>query len=183
MKIRTVLPIVAAVALVGVVAAGCSSGDDSESSNESGSSTTKMQETEMSEETVVDVAVSNEDFSTLVSAVQKAGLAETLAGEGPFTVFAPTNEAFAKIPPDQLQAILDDPELLQSVLTYHVLPANVQSSDLQPQQSPATVQGATVDVKVGADGATINGCKIVKTDIKASNGVIHVIDCVLVPPR
>jgi uncharacterized surface protein with fasciclin (FAS1) repeats len=118
-----------------------------------------------------------------VTAVQEAGLVETLSGDGPFTVFAPTNDAFAKIPSDQLNAILADRDQLTAILTYHVLPSEVMAGDLDPEQSVATVQGDNVEIKVANGAATINDCNIVDTDIEASNGVIHVIDCVLTPPE
>ena len=179
---RNSLKITAAALLVSLTLAACgSSSDDSSSSSDTKakpSSTTMA----AASETIVDIASANPDFSTLVSAVTEAGLVETLSGDGPFTVFAPTNEAFAKIPQDQLDAILADQAKLKSILTYHVIAGKVLSTDLKPEQSVATVEGQNVDIKVADGTATINGCNIVKTDIEASNGVIHVIDCVLVPP-
>jgi uncharacterized surface protein with fasciclin (FAS1) repeats len=175
--------VLAAGAALAFVLSACSSDDDGESSSTTRDATASATTDEsMSSETVVDVASGNPDLSTLVTAVQKADLAETLSGDGPFTVFVPTNDAFAKIPADQLTPILDDEEQLTAILTYHVLPAKVLSSDLQPQQSVATVQGENVDIAVSNGAATINGCNIVDTDIEASNGVVHVIDCVLTPP-
>jgi uncharacterized surface protein with fasciclin (FAS1) repeats len=178
---RTPLKVTAAAILVSVTLAACgSSSSDSKSSSDTKSTSTTTQA--MADQTIVDVASGNPDFSTLVTAVTKAGLVETLSGDGPFTVFAPTNEAFAKIPKDQLDAILADQTKLTSILKYHVIAGKVLASDLQPEQSVATVEGQNVDIKVADGKATINGCAIVKTDIEASNGVIHVIDCVLVPP-
>ena len=106
----------------------------------------------------------------------------TLNKPGPYTVFAPTNEAFAKIPADQLNAILADKAQLTKILTYHVVPGKVMAADLQPEQMVKTVEGQDLDIKVANGAATVNGCNIVKTDVTASNGVIHVIDCVLTPP-
>jgi len=131
---------------------------------------------------IVEIAASNPDFSTLVSAVTAAGLGSTLSGTGPFTVFAPTNEAFAKIPPAQLQAILADKAQLTKILTFHVIPAKVLAGDLKKKQNVATVEGATVKIRKSKMGATIGDAKITQTDIPASNGVIHVIDTVLLPP-
>lgn len=173
--------IVAATALVALIAVGCSSSDDSSDASTRDSSTSTTEETMAASETIVDVASSNADFSTLVTAVTTADLVETLQGEGPFTVFAPTNDAFAKIPADQLNAILADQAQLTSILTYHVVPGKVLAADLQPEQMVKTVQGQDVDIKVASTGATINGCNIVTTDVMASNGVIHAIDCVLTP--
>ena len=131
---------------------------------------------------IVQIAASNPDFSTLVSAVTAAGLGSTLSGPGPFTVFAPTNAAFAKIPPAQLQAILADKAQLTEILTYHVVPAKVMAGDLKKKQKVATVEGAKVKILKTKMGATINGANITQTDIQGSNGVIHVIDTVLLPP-
>ena len=132
--------------------------------------------------TVVDIAASNPDFSTLVTAVTAAGLVDTLKGDGPFTVFAPTNEAFAKIPQADLEAILADKDKLTSILTYHVVPGEVLSTDLKKKQKVKTVEGSKVLIKVKKKGATIEDAKIVQTDIQGSNGVIHVIDTVILPP-
>ena len=174
-----------AVAVVALTAAACGS-----SSSKSGSSdkpakdttTTTSPAPATADQTIVEIASGNPDFSTLVTAVKAAGLVETLSGPGPFTVFAPTNEAFAKIPADQLTAILADKAQLTKILTYHVVPSTVMAADLQPSQMVKTVEGQDLDIKVTNGAATVNGCNIVKTDIEASNGVIHVIDCVLLPP-
>jgi uncharacterized surface protein with fasciclin (FAS1) repeats len=114
--------------------------------------------------------------------VTAAGLGDTLNGSGPFTVFAPTNEAFAKLPPDQLQAILANPALLTKILTYHVVPDRVLSKDLKKRQTVETVEGSPVEIVKKKKGAFIEGARITATDIKASNGVVHVIDTVIVPP-
>lgn len=138
--------------------------------------------TKKEEKTIVDIAVGNKDFETLVTAVKKAGLVETLSGEGPFTVFAPTDDAFAKIPEETLNAILADKEKLTSILTYHVVAGKVMAKDVVKLTSATTLQGQDLTVKVNADGTVmINNAKVVMTDIEASNGVIHVIDTVLLP--
>jgi len=134
--------------------------------------------------TVVDIAVGNPDFSTLVAAIQAAGLAETLSGPGPFTVFAPTNAAFAALPAGTLDSLLlpENKEQLTAILTYHVVPGTVMAADLPAAATDvATVNGATVSVVAAPEGATINGAKITAADVPASNGVIHVIDTVLLP--
>jgi uncharacterized surface protein with fasciclin (FAS1) repeats len=135
--------------------------------------------------TIVDVAAGNPDFSILVAAVQKAGLAETLSGPGPFTVFAPTNDAFAKALADLKlteEQLLASPDL-GKILTYHVLPAKVMAADITGSQSPATVEGSTLDVAL-KDGSVKVGANatVVTPDVAASNGVIHAIDAVLIPP-
>jgi transforming growth factor-beta-induced protein len=138
----------------------------------------------MGDETIVDIAAGNPDFSILVAAVTEAGLVDTLSGDGPFTVFAPTDAAF-EAALDALgitaEELLENPAL-GDILTYHVLPAEVMSSDLEPTQTVATVQGEEVTVTLDDAGAMVNDANIVQTDLEASNGVIHVIDAVLLPP-
>lgn len=129
---------------------------------------------------IVDTAVAAGDFDTLVSAVKQAGLVETLKGEGPYTVFAPTDEAFARIPQDQLQALLNDREALTEVLTYHVVPGRVSAAEVIKRDSLPTVQGQSIQVAT-ADGVQVDEARVLKTDIAASNGVIHVIDRVILP--
>jgi uncharacterized surface protein with fasciclin (FAS1) repeats len=130
---------------------------------------------------IVEVASGAGDFGTLVTALKAAGLVETLKGEGPFTVFAPTDEAFAKIPKADLDALLADKEKLVAVLTYHVVPGRVMAADVVKLDSAKTVQGQSL--KIGhTDGVSVDGAKVTQTDIPASNGVIHVIDTVILPP-
>ena len=130
---------------------------------------------------IVDVAVANGSFTTLVKAVQTAGLVDTLKGDGPFTVFAPTDEAFAKIPAETLNGLLADPEALAAVLTYHVVPGKVLAEDVVSLTSAGTVQGQDVDIAVKDGKVFIDDAEVVLTDVKASNGVIHVIDSVILP--
>jgi uncharacterized surface protein with fasciclin (FAS1) repeats len=129
---------------------------------------------------IIETAVANPDFSTLVTAVKAAGLVETLSGTGPFTVFAPTNEAFKKIPEATLKAALADKAKLTSILTYHVVPGKVMAKDVAGMTEAATVQGKKVKISA-TDGVMINDSKVTKADIECSNGVIHVIDTVLMP--
>jgi len=129
---------------------------------------------------IVDVAVAAGSFETLVAAVKAAGLVETLKGKGPFTVFAPTDEAFAKIPAADLEALLADKEKLTAVLTYHVVPGKVMAADVAGLESAKTVQGASIVIDT-TEGVKVDDAKVVKTDIMASNGVIHVIDTVIMP--
>jgi len=134
---------------------------------------------------IVDTAVAAGSFNTLVAAVQAAGLESTLRGAGPFTVFAPTDAAFAALPAGTVEDLLkpENKDKLVAILTYHVLPGEVMSSAIGTQTlTPATVQGATVKVVGGADGVTVNDAKVVTADVDASNGVIHVIDKVILPP-
>jgi len=131
---------------------------------------------------VVDTAVSAGIFDTLVAAVTAAGLVDTLKGDGPFTVFAPTDEAFAALPEGTVEGLLKDIPALTAILTYHVVPGKVMSGDLSDGMMAATVNGA--DVKIGTmNGVTVNGANVVSADIEASNGVIHVIDAVILPPE
>lgn len=131
------------------------------------------------EKDIVDTAISAGTFKTLVAAVQKAGLVDTLKGKGPFTLFAPSDEAFAKIPKDQLDALLADKAKLTKVLTYHVVAGKVMAADVKA--GPAkSVEGSDITVTT-VNGVMTDKAKVVKTDIAASNGVIHVIDAVMMP--
>jgi uncharacterized surface protein with fasciclin (FAS1) repeats len=142
-------------------------------------------EMEEAEPTVVDIAVSNEDFSTLVAAVQAAGLVDTLSGEGPFTVFAPTNAAFEAALADlglTAEELLADTDLLTQVLTYHVVAGDLMAADVLEQNLLETVEGSFALAYAGDGGAFINQAEIISADIEASNGVVHVIDSVILPP-
>jgi uncharacterized surface protein with fasciclin (FAS1) repeats len=132
---------------------------------------------------IVELAVGTESLSTLVTAVKAAGLVETLSGEGPFTVFAPTNEAFAALPAGTLETLLkpENKQMLIDVLTYHVVGAKVMSTDLTNGQTAATVQGENIMVDL-TDGVMISGAKVAAADVQASNGVVHVINKVILPP-
>ena len=132
---------------------------------------------------IVDIAAGNENFSTLVAAVQAAGLVETLKSDGPFTVFAPTNEAFAKLPEGTVENLLlpENKDQLIAVLTYHVVPGNVTAAQVVDLDTAETVQGQSIDIAVSDDGVTVDGAKVIQTDIIATNGVIHVIDSVILP--
>lgn len=134
-------------------------------------------------DTIVDIAADNEDFSTLVEAIEAAGLEEVLASDGPFTVFAPTNEAFEALPEGALDALLlpENQDVLVQVLTYHVVPAAVLSDELESGDVP-TVEGSTVMIEVTDDGVMVNEAMVTEADIEASNGVLHAIDQVLLPP-
>jgi uncharacterized surface protein with fasciclin (FAS1) repeats len=133
--------------------------------------------------TVVALAESNSSFKTLTQALKAAGLTETLQGSGPFTIFAPTDAAFAKLPKDALQDLLkpENKEVLVKVLTYHVVPGKVLSTDLKPGEVKS-LQGDPISVKVDANGVVVNDGKVTQADIQGSNGVIHVIDNVILPP-
>lgn len=132
---------------------------------------------------IVETAVAAGSFNTLVAAVKAAGLVETLSGAGPFTVFAPTDEAFAKLPAGTLDDLLkpENKEKLAGILTYHVVSGKVMAADVKTGEV-ATVNGAKAKLNVSEDGVTIDKAKVVKTDIATSNGVIHVIDAVILPP-
>ena len=129
---------------------------------------------------IVDVAIAAGSFHTLVAAVQAAGLVDTLKGDGPYTVFAPNDEAFAKIPKADLDALLADREKLVAVLTYHVVPGRVTAEDVVGLRSAVTVQGESLTIGTQG-GVTVDGATVIHPDIEASNGVIHVIDTVVFP--
>ena len=131
---------------------------------------------------IVDVAASNKSFSTLVAAVKAAGLVETLKGEGPYTVFAPTDEAFAKLPKGTLESLLkpENKQKLVAILTYHVVPGKVMAKDVKSGKVK-TASGSSFKMKVSKKGVLVDNAKVVATDVKADNGVIHVIDTVILP--
>lgn len=139
---------------------------------------------EVERENVVALAAANSSFKTLTKALKAAGLTETLSGQGPFTVFAPTDQAFAKLPPEALQDLLkpENKEVLIKILNYHVVSGKVQSSEIKSGEV-TTVEGAAINVKVDADkGVMVNEAKVIQPDIQASNGVLHAIDQVILPP-
>lgn len=169
---------IAAIAAASVMLlAACGSDDDS-------TTTTAVTETTAAAEaeTIVDIASGNDDFSTLVDAVVAADLAETLAGDGPFTVFAPTNDAFAALPEGLVEKLLlpENKDVLVAILTYHVVAGKVMAADVAAGDVPS-VQGENITVTTDG-GVKVNTANVVTTDIVASNGVIHVIDAVIVPP-
>jgi transforming growth factor-beta-induced protein len=132
--------------------------------------------------TIVGIAAGNEDFSTLVAAVTAAGLVETLSGDGPFTVFAPTNAAFAKLPKGTVETLLkpENKEKLAAILAYHVVAAKVMAADVKPGKVK-TVNGKKITIKVAGGKVMVDGAQVVKTDIVGTNGVIHVLDSVILP--
>ena len=173
MKVLRRSALVAAALAALLALSACSSDSDT-------ASETMTEETSVG--TIVDVASADATFSTLVAAVSAAGLVETLSGTGPFTVFAPTNDAFAALPAGVLDALLlpENKAVLTQILTYHVVAAKVMAADVT-DGDVATVEGQTIKLST-ADGVTVNGATVVAADVAASNGVIHAIDAVILPP-
>jgi uncharacterized surface protein with fasciclin (FAS1) repeats len=130
---------------------------------------------------IVETAVAAGSFTTLAKALEAAGLVEVLEGKGPFTVFAPTDEAFAKLPPGALDGLLADKEKLKSVLLYHVVPGRVMAKDVVKLTSAKTAEGASIAIAAMGGKVKVDEANVVKADVKASNGVIHVIDSVIMP--
>ena len=157
--------------------------DTMEESSEDMASAQETSATDEAEKDIVALAMETESLSTLVAAVKAGGLVETLQGEGPFTVFAPTNEAFAALPEGTLESLLEpeNKDQLAAILTYHVVAGKVMSTDLSDGQKATTVNGADLTVSLDG-GAMINDAKVAMADVEASNGVVHVIDKVLLPP-
>jgi uncharacterized surface protein with fasciclin (FAS1) repeats len=185
---RTTLVAVAAAAAL-TLAACSSSGDDTATSEPSAAASEEAAaETDMANEapasagTLVDVAAAAGQFTTVLAAAEAAGLVDTLNGAGPFTVFAPTDEAFAALPAGLVDALLlpENKDVLAKILTYHVVPGTVMAADIADGEV-ATVEGQNVTLST-ADGVTVNGAKVIQADVVADNGVIHVIDAVIVPP-
>ncbi len=177
--------LIALLAAMTLIFAACSSDDADETTTTAAEATTTTEaaiEEEMTEDTIVDVAIAG-GFDTLVAAVQAAGLVETLSGDGPFTVFSPTDEAFAALPEGTLDALLADPEALADILTYHVVSGKVLAADVVGLSSATTVQGSDISIEVVDGSVILNGsATVTATDVAASNGVIHVIDAVILPP-
>ncbi|MDX2437747.1 MAG: fasciclin domain-containing protein [Acidobacteriota bacterium] len=136
---------------------------------------------EASNNDIVAVAISAGSFNTLVAAVQAAGLVETLQSDGPFTVFAPTDEAFAKLPAGTVENLIANPDQLKQILLYHVVSGKVTAGDVVKLSDAATAEGSDVMIKVNGNGVMINNANVIQTDVMASNGIIHVIDTVLIP--
>jgi uncharacterized surface protein with fasciclin (FAS1) repeats len=157
--------------------------DETTSYEETAEAETSTEEVATEAQDIVALASSNENLSTLVTAVQAGGLVETLQGAGPFTVFAPTNEAFAALPEGTLDDLLkpENKAKLAAILTYHVVSGSVMSTDLSDGMTAATVNGAEITIST-ADGVKVNGANVVAADVAASNGVVHVIDAVILPP-
>ena len=178
---RKLIAIAAASALV---LAACGSDDEATEETVAEATEETMAEETMPAEAgdIVAVASGNADFSTLVAAIQAAGLVETLQGAGPFTVFAPTNAAFDALPEGLLEKLLlpENVAVLTAILTYHVVPGKVMSADVTAGDV-ATVEGSTIAITTDG-GVKVNGANVVSVDVAASNGVIHVIDQVIVPP-
>jgi uncharacterized surface protein with fasciclin (FAS1) repeats len=132
---------------------------------------------------IVEVAAGNDDFSTLVAAVKAAGLVEVLAGDGPYTVFAPTNAAFAKLPAGTVESLLEpeNRDQLIAILKYHVVPGKVMAADVVGLDSATTAQGSDISIAASDAGVTVDNANVIMTDVEASNGVIHVIDAVILP--
>ena len=188
---RTPFLITAAAASVLLLTA-CGGNDETTSSaasSPSAEATSQADDTSASSQTITEIVAGNPEFSTLLAAVQAGGLAETLSGQGPFTVFAPTDEAFAQLPAGTLDGLLQptSKDQLSAILTYHVVPAEVAAANVQAGEV-ATVNGAPFSVGVDGGKVTIsdgqgNQANVIKTDIDASNGVIHAIDAVLLPAQ
>jgi len=161
-----------------IVLIATSSSDSTETELDQPVATDTMEE--VATMNIVETAVSAGPFTTLVAAVQAAGLAETLSGPGPFTVFAPTDEAFAKLPEGTVEALLADPEALASILTYHVVAGKVMAEDVVNLTEATTLQGGKLMIDT-TNGVMVNNANVIAVDINTTNGVIHVIDTVLLP--
>ena len=175
MKLSSILTSLLALAML----AGCSKDPQQATTTAAKKSATNQ----IAESNIVTVAATSGDFNTLVAAVKAAGLVETLQGDGPFTVFAPTDEAFAKLPAGTVDSLLlpENKQKLIAILTYHVVPGEVLAADVVKLSSANTVEGQPVSISTDAAGVRVNDANVIVTDVMASNGVIHVIDSVLIP--
>jgi uncharacterized surface protein with fasciclin (FAS1) repeats len=172
---------VVGLAVVGLVIAGCG-GNDSEAQGGSASTQSAMTTAQvMGESNIVETAAAAGDFTTLTSLLERAGLAETLAGEGPFTVFAPTDKAFEAVRQETLDALAENREMLRAVLLHHVVEGEARASDVASMRSAETLNGDSVRLRANGNTVRVDAARVVKADVTASNGVIHVIDEVLIP--
>ena len=170
-----------AAAITASFSMGCASSTTPAPKNSNAVAATSSEEApEAAKADIVDSAVQAGTFTSLVAAIQAAELVDALKGDGPFTVFAPSDDAFAKLPPGTVEALLQDKEKLTQILTYHVVPGRVMASDVSTLSEATTLQGGAVAIDT-TDGVRIDDAKVVAADIEASNGVIHVIDTVLIP--
>lgn len=176
-KWKFLLPLFAIVSLLSLVAVAC--GDDDEGDSGEPAATPTQPAAELKD--IVDTAVGAGNFTTLATALEAAGLVETLKGPGPFTVLAPTDAAFAALPAGTVEGLLADPEKLKAILTYHVIAGDVPSSDVVKLTEAETVNGQKVKIMVDGSKVMIDGATVTTPDVKASNGVIHIIDRVLLP--
>ncbi len=188
-KVAIFLSVAGTSLLMGLpVVAGVSIATENGTSSEEAitESVTETAETTMAmnHQTIAEIAAGSESFTTLTTALEVAGLTDTLSGEGPFTVFAPTDEAFAALPEGTLEQLLqpENRELLVQILTYHVVEGSVRSGDLSTSEVPS-IEGSAINVTVADEGVMVNSANVVQADIEASNGVIHVIDKVILPPQ
>ena len=163
-KVLSLVPVLVALAVAPALASDCSA--------------TKAK---VASSTIVETAVSAGSFNTLVAAVKAAGLVETLQSDGPFTVFAPTDDAFAKLPAGALDALLADPEKLKQILLYHVVPGKVTASQVVTLDRATTAQGSDVAIKLTGGKVMVNDATVIQADVETSNGVIHVVDTVIFP--
>ncbi|MDG1840155.1 MAG: fasciclin domain-containing protein [Dehalococcoidia bacterium] len=170
------------LAIISVTLAACS--DDTATEEKMADETSATPQAEQIQEeskTIVDIAAEDGRFTTLVTALQAAELDSVLAGEGPFTVFAPTDDAFGKLPEGTIASLLETIPALKNILLYHVVSGNVLAADVVTLESAVTLQGQTVSISVMGDVVKINDSQVIITDIQGSNGIIHVIDTVLLP--
>jgi uncharacterized surface protein with fasciclin (FAS1) repeats len=174
---KLILPIV--VLVVALATAAVAFGGDDRSGS------TAQPAVKQAKKNIVQTAVGAGNFDTLVSLVKRAGLAKTLSGKGPFTVFAPTDAAFAKLPAGTVENLLkpENKDQLVAILTYHVVPGRVMAADVVKLKEAKTVNGKMLDIETKGDSVMVNDARVTATDIGASNGVIHVIDTVILPPK
>ena len=183
MRTPKILKLGAVAIAAALLFAACSSDGDDESATttEAPTETTAAPDDAAAEANIVETAVAAGDFTTLVAAVEAADLAGTLSGEGPYTVFAPTDDAFAALPEGAVDDLLADPEALANVLTYHVVDGDVMAADLSDGMEVEALNGETLTITIDGDTVKVNDATVTTADIVTSNGVIHVIDTVLIP--
>ncbi|MFZ1785434.1 MAG: fasciclin domain-containing protein [Ferruginibacter sp.] len=182
---KNILSMVAAVAFSAIALTACNNGETKTAEATPETVTEMPAETAPAAKDVVDIAIGSPDHTTLVAAVTAAGLVETLKGAGPFTIFAPTNAAFAALPAGTVEGLLkpESKDALTNVLTYHVVAGAVKSADLTDGQKVKTLQGQELTVSIKEGKVMINGANVTAADLTGSNGVVHIIDAVLMPKK
>ncbi len=176
------ISLVLSALVIGTALVGCAAEGSNTEAKSPQTTSTDVSSAPKATKDIVDTAIAAGKFNTLVAAVKAAGLVDTLKSPGPFTVFAPTDDAFAKLPAGTVDALLKDKAKLTAILTYHVVSGNVPASQAMTMSSAKTVEGKDLAIKTSGGTVMINDAKVIMADVQATNGVIHAIDTVLVPP-
>jgi len=178
---KKIIPLAVILIAIVIISTGCTGNKNDQTPNNNNITNNNNQTNHMNKNNILETAAQAGQFNTLASAIKAAELTEILSGPGPFTVFAPTDEAFAKLPAGTLDSLLENKDELAKILTYHVISGKVMATDVINLSEAETVQGGKLTINASDNGVKINQATVTQTDIEASNGIIHVIDAVLLP--